>query len=140
MKNALDNKARFLSIYLNCEFENRNVYGHIHKYSPDGMVKTFLYHGAKPYSLETSYVLLKPVSSISDEDCHAIWHGRTREELVMYLTGGTEFNEMCGSALIKALEPKDYDYLRIKGYALPWMGLGVEQLIEYGWVKLEENK
>lgn len=29
-----------------------------------------------------------------------------------------------------------YDYLRSKSYALPWMGLSVEQQIEYGWVKI----
>lgn len=31
------------------------------------------------------------------------------------------------------------DYLRSKGYALPWMDLSVEDLIEYGWIKLNEN-
>lgn len=31
-----------------------------------------------------------------------------------------------------------YDYLRSKGYALPWMGLSVDELVEYGWVKLKQ--
>lgn len=31
------------------------------------------------------------------------------------------------------------DYLRSKCYALPWMDLSVEDLVEYGWVKLKEN-
>ena len=31
------------------------------------------------------------------------------------------------------------DYLRSKGYALPWMDLSVEDLVEYGWVKLKEE-
>lgn len=31
-----------------------------------------------------------------------------------------------------------YDYLRSRGYALPWMGISVEKQIEAGWVKLEE--
>lgn len=31
------------------------------------------------------------------------------------------------------------DYLRSKGYALPWMDLSVEDLVEYGWVKLKED-
>ena len=31
------------------------------------------------------------------------------------------------------------DYLRSKGYALPYMDLSVEDLIDYGWVKLKEN-
>lgn len=29
------------------------------------------------------------------------------------------------------------DYLRSRGYALPWMGISVEQQIEWGWVKLK---
>ena len=31
------------------------------------------------------------------------------------------------------------DYLRSKGYALPWMDLSVEDLVKYGWIKLKEN-
>ena len=30
------------------------------------------------------------------------------------------------------------DFLRSKGYALPWMDLSVEDLQNYGWIKLEE--
>ncbi|MDV3490968.1 hypothetical protein CMV03_07160 [Elizabethkingia anophelis] len=29
------------------------------------------------------------------------------------------------------------DYLRSRGYALPWMEISVQKLIEYGWVKLK---
>ena len=28
-----------------------------------------------------------------------------------------------------------YDFLRSKGYALPWMGLSVEGMVEAGWIK-----
>lgn len=31
------------------------------------------------------------------------------------------------------------DYLRSKGYAMPYMGLSVEKLQEYGWVKLKSK-
>jgi len=31
------------------------------------------------------------------------------------------------------------DFLRSKGYALPFMGLSVEQQIEYGWSKLKQK-
>ena len=31
------------------------------------------------------------------------------------------------------------DCLRSKGYALPYMDLSVDNLIEYGWIKLKEN-
>lgn len=32
------------------------------------------------------------------------------------------------------------DYLRSKGYALPWMDISIETLIEWGWVKLKSDK
>ncbi|GEM_PF-5803272 len=32
------------------------------------------------------------------------------------------------------------DYLRQNGFATEWMGLSVEEQIEYGWIKLKENK
>ena len=31
-----------------------------------------------------------------------------------------------------------YDYLRSRGYLLPWMGLSCEELIEAGWAKYKE--
>ena len=31
------------------------------------------------------------------------------------------------------------DYLRSKAYALPYMDLSLEDLVEYGWIKLKEN-
>lgn len=30
------------------------------------------------------------------------------------------------------------DYLRSKGYALPWMGISVKELVEMGWMELIE--
>ena len=32
------------------------------------------------------------------------------------------------------------DYLRSKGYALDWNGITVEEMIEWGWVKLKNSK
>ncbi|WP_079242630.1 hypothetical protein [Chryseobacterium indologenes] len=31
------------------------------------------------------------------------------------------------------------DFFRSKGFAFPYMGLPVEKLVEYGWIKLKEN-
>lgn len=32
------------------------------------------------------------------------------------------------------------DYLRSKGYALPWMGYSVEDMVQAGWIKLKGGK
>ena len=68
------------------------------------------------------YLLLKPLSSITDEDARhsGITKGRLKQH-VQYHHIMTPF--MC-------------DYLRSKGYALPWMGLSVEEMVQAGWIKL----
>lgn len=35
--------------------------------------------------------------------------------------------------------PEVYDYLRSKGYSLPYLGTSVETLIEWGWVRLKQS-
>lgn len=32
------------------------------------------------------------------------------------------------------------DYLRAIGYAMPWMGLSVDEMVEAGWIKLQEKR
>jgi hypothetical protein len=40
----------------------------------------------------------------------------------------------------KKIGSKECDYLRSKGYALHWMDLSVEDLVEYGWIKLNNSR
>lgn len=50
-----------------------------------------------------------------------------RDELSYKLEWEVSF-ELCAQVI---------DLIRSKGYALPYMGLSVETLVEYGWVKLK---
>lgn len=47
-----------------------------------------------------------------------------------------------GQISISASRPVPYiaivDFLRSKGYALPWNGISVEEQIEFGWIKLKQ--
>jgi len=72
-----------------------------------------------------SYLLLKPLSSITDEDAIFLKHQENIDAVKYYERWG--------------VNSYDTDYLRSKGYALPYMGLSVEKLIEYGWVKLKNE-
>lgn len=45
--------------------------------------------------------------------------------------GETEYSQRSPIAYIAIV-----DFLRSKGYAIPWMGLSVAKLVEYGWLKL----
>lgn len=48
-----------------------------------------------------------------------------------------------GIHVLKSNRESDYwyalDFLRSQGYALPWMGISVQELIEWGWVKIKEE-
>ena len=76
-------------------------------------------------------VELKSLSDISDEDAIEV---------------AKLLNWKANDFDIKWIKNKDFewqtiklsvtDFLRSRGYALPYMGLSVEKLIEYGWVIL----
>lgn len=76
---------------------------------------------------EKSFLILKPLSKITDEDAEFI---DLKNE---------DYNEQGwfsadGSFYFWAFD--EADYLRSKGYAIPWMGLSVEEMVKAGWIKL----
>jgi hypothetical protein len=67
---------------------------------------------------------LKPLSSISNQDAKECGSNDSKDFL--------EELDSCGLTY----QSHNIDYFRSKGYALPWMGLSVEEIIEAGWIKL----
>lgn len=91
---------------------------------------------SKPY-LPNFHLKLSPLSSITDEDAFVCAEIRGHD--ISKLTA----LEAKGLALIRFPHHTDIsflllDYLRSKGYALPWMGLSVEELINAGWIRLNQ--
>lgn len=98
----------------------------------------------------SGFIELKSLSSITDEDAISVWdllnpdggnkkhldkreiieQGKNIAKSLQYSNSGW----MVGLSCVIAC----YQYLRSKGYALPYMGLSVEKQIEYGWIKLAE--
>ena len=122
MENTLENKSKFFAQYWGQEVLNGNglVYS--------ATMKTKLNDNG-------DYLELKPLSSITDEDYNFIMNDKVMnpdlengDPLFTFAIGGLRMSDLTTT-----------DYLRSKGYALPWMGLSVEKLIEYGWVKLKED-
>lgn len=69
---------------------------------------------------------LKPLEIISDEDAKYLGFPDNISSMIKYIKS-------------IGLELKDTDYLRSRGYALRYMDLSVQDLINYGWVKLIES-
>ena len=147
MENNLDNKARFFALY----------YGQkvlcIRKSN-----EPKLYVGFDDFTpkekLQTDYLELKPLSSITDEDALPLAKAFAPLEIIKeakidrsrhhYTLIRVSRGNWPTSKYTTKSEYLDHtpaysvcsDYLRSKGYALPFMGLSVEKQIEYNWIKL----
>ena len=147
-QNTLENKARFFAQYFG---------QHVLYFTSDFLRKI---NNLTLDSVENDdYLELKPLSHISDEDVIqgiTYLYNITREalgeilEIKHYFTFSSittieigcnfktsrSIHHWSGTKKIGSFEA---DYFRSKGYALPYMDLSVEDLVEYGWVKLKEN-
>lgn len=176
MKNTLENKVKFFAQYW-----GQDILNHPEQY-PTTLkdVVEGIYAGYLIDDYENSFLELKPLSSITDEDAHmlarlywrswveprytddppAYWHDTIHGfEFHGYSGVYTIFSwkinsnsdvrvtmmieDDCRISIVKGGETGSlealtmYDYLRSKGYALPWMGLTVDELVEYGWIKIK---
>ena len=75
------------------------------------------------------FLELKPLSKITDEDAISMYRGLERN-----YESSNQFLEDYKS--IGFLEQSEVDFLRSKGYAVPYMEYSVEDLISFGWVLL----
>lgn len=75
------------------------------------------------------FLQLKPLSKITDEDAISMYRGLERN-----YESANQFLEDYKS--IGFLEQSEADFLRSKGYALPFMNYSVEDLVSFGWVRL----
>lgn len=108
-----ENKARFFALYWGQNVIRGNCGQELH-------VCPSVNLSHKGWWLE-----LKPLFQISDEEIFDITgiYNRT-----MF------FNQCLFMGAVEA------DILRSRGYAIPWMGLSVDELFKAGWIKLREPK
>ena len=130
-QNTLENKARFFAQYFG---------QHVLYFSSDFLRKI---DNLTLDSVENDdYLELKPLSQISDEDAievaKLIYGNYHIEQTFSVLSKDKAIYEIKYS-IEKENHYLKFYYLSSKGYALPWMDLSVEDLVEYGWVKLKEN-
>ncbi len=108
----IEEKNRFLAQYYGQNILNINTGMGIRKCIP------YWWEKSSASSLE-----LKPLSKITDEDAKALNHS---SEYISWLKNKTSK---------EAMSARVADYLRSKGYAVPFMGYSVEELSSFGWVQ-----
>lgn len=120
LENTLENKAKFFALYWGQNIYNEQ--GHWNGEPVNANSMAIL-------NVQMPFLLLTPLSSITDEDANHLdlnnYSSLNEDGVCLPFTEFRLFNT------------DEVDYLRSKGYALPYMGLSVEKLIEYGWIKLK---
>jgi hypothetical protein len=123
-----ENKAKFFALYWGQKIGMFKLDNH----------QTFDIKLGNGLSLEKCYsVRLKPLREISDEDAIEVARISKTRHIISVEVG----KAIVWSCVKKYIQYPDlmayvYDYLRSKGYALPWMGLSVEEMVQAGWIKL----
>ena len=136
LENTLENKAKFFAQY----------WGQYVLYFTSDFLRKI--DNLTLDSVENDdYLELKPLSQISDEDAIEVskifglgnLSGAIKELILSIFR--TSINDSGTTSSTNGIKNwlHVFDYLRSKGYALPYMDLSVEDLVEYGWVKLKEN-
>lgn len=141
MENTLDNKAKFFAQYWDNQTEQNS---HDGGYYPSNVDAIEL---SKDW-IDSSTLILKKISLITDDDAievaqlaisfkeaKVITTKDCGNKLVM--DEHSVFNQFCINSETVLTNVFVYQLLASKGYALPYMGLSVETLVEYGWVKIK---
>lgn len=132
MENTLEYKAKFFALYF-----GQNVLKTIDQ--PNVLplrVGEFL-------NYDNEYLSLTSLSNITDEDAVEVANiidlgFLSEEERISFAKKCVEEIYTDNVANVLAWL-QIFDLLRSKGYALPFMGLSVETIIEYGWIKLKSE-
>lgn len=131
---TIENKQKFFALHFGQEV-------HALKMSKKDVVSTVDEISFRK-DISEDYLYLNPLSSITDEDAKRL--------AVIEADFRTSDVFKRGRQLANSVEDCQYsvgnfktvmlitDYLRSKGYALPWMGLSVDEMVQAGWIKLKE--
>lgn len=129
-ENTLENKAKFFAQYWGVEVVN---YGKGTKLTSVDFVDFI--------DLKNELFLqLTPLSQITDEDaiaCAKLIYGDYHIEQMFNVLSKEKALFEIHKSINDTTHFMRNDFLRSKGYALPYMDLSVKDLISYGWVKLK---
>lgn len=139
MKNTLENKVKFFANYWGKEL----LWANKGQINPFEICTSYIYQ-----NIAVSYLELTLLSQISDKDLLKISRMMFPNSDIRNV-GANEFSfwyDVRGANKGRWFHKSDYwgnlntqqsDYLRSQSYALSWMGIKVDTLIEWGWIKLK---
>jgi len=156
MENTIENKAKFFALYLNIRGAVfREGFGNRDNINPNGLDEndvlelTPLSQITDEDAIELSKIIAPDLfMSAGNDNKHFIdrrfepdWitvrHRRKIQSVDIDFDGYTCICNEEEEYLRNPYAHSGIDFLRSKGYALPWNGITVEKMIEYNWIKLK---
>lgn len=141
MKNTIENKKKFYSLYYGVEVFNNELNKIYDGNYNIPLLTTTHHHGEE----SGEFLELKPITSITDEDAGELLFSMIK---FIGLDGIIQENsiDLVKQVIINHdrvdilhMLPSEFaDSARSKGYAFPYMGITIEEQVEFGWVKLKD--
>lgn len=129
-------KIRFFAQYWGQDYIYKNEHG---KFKGNLSDENSIYHFKNNLKNNNPLLLLKPLLKITDEDSVGVAniisttiHDSVSKELVFYY----KEDILKDPEVLCFASYKTVDFLRSKGYALPFMEYSVDDLVSLGWVLL----
>lgn len=147
MENNINNKAKFFALYFGQKFVHT---GEGRPIKALGNEIVMNYENSDKFQLccysNQRAVELKPLSEITDEDAVELAKIMGMQEETEYVFIGKilannvfDNSDEMSETTIYNMHCQATDYLRLRGYAVQWYDLTVEEQVSRGWVQLKEN-
>lgn len=133
-QNTIENKARFHALYWGQK---------VFVFNDEGQYKPGVTYEVDGSSDEHTFLELRSLPDITDEEATAvakIWEDSEKIISPEEYDGWTKevildaIPEMENVMLLRAA-----DYLRSRGFLLPYLDLSIEQILEYGWARIKSQ-
>lgn len=155
MKKSINEKEQCVQTDVKCRFFAQYLMQRVWRYSHSNGEKVLLYidkntmYNKGYQGILHSFLELKPITEISNEDAiecakmfkwlqitenPELWNHPVTKEKVVKMNDHWKYGICILS--IENLNINQIDYLRSKGYALPFMEHSVDELVKMGWVQL----
>ena len=133
MENTTENKLKFFAQYFGQRvLKNKNLNEPFNK----DVVYDMLFDSYVNKHIDFFYIELRSIDSITDDECVELY-----DLLFDFPSAETHvFAKICKIKFL--IENEDYsqtltDFLRSKGFLVPFLNLTTDQILEFGWAKIK---
>lgn len=136
LKMSTELKARFFALYWGQSILKRRGFEMSNFWTVSHNALYDIHYNVGDHVFNECYLVLRPLSSITDSEMIALFGPMLPADIYYFrcllLDKPNDFEGYFEDFI------KYTDWLRSKGFALPFMGISVEEMVEAGWIKLTE--